>query len=184
MKYEVVLQKDKNYFTIFDNEGNQYCDVDGEPITWSREDEDFQVAKDTCLRLNQEAPMTNDEILQMLLEYKHLPAQTIIPFLYKWNKDEYDFPAADMIKYIPMQTWKYEDFSFDMEKALEFALPQWAIYVFFDIKEFRSNPRNELTSTCEVMAKLHNYPTETQDDKAFCQHDYSLRKYFGFKKED
>ena len=101
MKYEVVLQKDKNYFTIFDNEGNQYCDVDGEPITWSREDEDFQVAKDTCLRLNQEAPMKNDEILHMLLEYKHLPAQTIIPFLYKWNKDEYKFPAADMIKWTP-----------------------------------------------------------------------------------
>lgn len=94
-----------------------------------------------------------------------------------WDKSE-AFPIDQAKRYIKMHEWSYDKFGFTMERAFDKVLPDWFLRVFFDVKEFRSNPRNELTSTCEAMSKIQGYPMKTQDDKAFCQYDYSLRKYF------
>lgn len=94
-----------------------------------------------------------------------------------WDTTE-AFPIERAMRYIKMQQWSYDRFNFGMESVLKKVLPEWFMNVFFDLKEFRSNPRNELTSTCEIVSKINGYPMKTQDDKAFCQYDYSLRKYF------
>lgn len=94
-----------------------------------------------------------------------------------WDKTE-AFPVDQAKRYIKMQEWSYSKFGFSMEFEIAKALPKWFLKVFFDMKEFKSNPRNELTSTCETLSKINGYPMKTQEDKAFCQYDYSLRKYF------
>lgn len=94
-----------------------------------------------------------------------------------WDKSE-AFPVDQAKRYIKMHEWSSNKFGFSMEFEIAKILPKWFMNVFFDVKEFRSNPRNELTSTCEAMSKIQGYPMKTQDDKAFCQYDYSLRKYF------
>ena len=94
-----------------------------------------------------------------------------------WDKSE-PFPIDQAKRYIKMQEWSYKQFGFSMELELKKTLPHWFLKVFFDMKEFKSNPRNELTSTCEALSKINGYPMTTQEDKAFCQYDYSLRKYF------
>ena len=94
-----------------------------------------------------------------------------------WDKSE-AFPVDQAKRYIKMHEWSSNKFGFSMEFEITKTLPKWFMNVFFDVKEFRSNPRNELTSTCEAMSKIQGYPMKTQDDKAFCQYDYSLRKYF------
>lgn len=94
-----------------------------------------------------------------------------------WDKSE-NFPVDQAKRYIKMQEWSYNKFGFSMEFEIAKTLPKWFLKVFFDMKEFKSNPRNELTSTCEALSKINGYPMKTQEDKAFCQYDYSLRKYF------
>lgn len=94
-----------------------------------------------------------------------------------WDKSE-AFPVDQAKRYIKMQEWSYNKFGFSMEFEIAKTLPKWFLKVFFDMKEFKSNPRNELTSTCETLSKINGYPMKTQEDKAFCQYDYSLRKYF------
>lgn len=94
-----------------------------------------------------------------------------------WDKSE-NFPVDQAKRYIKMQEWSYDKFGFSMEFEIAKTLPKWFLKVFFDMKEFKSNPRNELTSTCEALSKINGYPMKTQEDKAFCQYDYSLRKYF------
>jgi len=94
-----------------------------------------------------------------------------------WDKTE-AFPVDQAKRYIKMQEWSYNKFGFSMEFEIAKTLPKWFLKVFFDMKEFKSNPRNELTSTCETLSKINGYPMKTQEDKAFCQYDYSLRKYF------
>jgi hypothetical protein len=94
-----------------------------------------------------------------------------------WDKSE-NFPVDQAKRYIKMQEWSYNKFGFSMEFEIAKTLPKWFLKVFFDMKEFKSNPRNELTSSCEALSKINGYPMTTQEDKAFCQYDYSLRKYF------
>lgn len=94
-----------------------------------------------------------------------------------WDKSE-AFPIDQAKRYIKMQEWSYNKFGFSMEFEISKTLPKWFLKVFFDMKEFKSNPRNELTSSCEALSKINGYPMKTQEDKAFCQYDYSLRKYF------
>lgn len=94
-----------------------------------------------------------------------------------WDKSE-EFPVDQAKRYIKMQEWSYDKFGFSMEFEIAKTLPKWFLKVFFDMKEFKSNPRNELTSSCEALSKINGYPMKTQEDKAFCQYDYSLKKYF------
>lgn len=104
-------------------------------------------------------------------------ARVVKELIGSWDKSE-SFPIDQAKRYVKMQQWSYDKFSFAMELEIKKTFPQWFLKVFFDMKEFRSNPRNELTSSCETLSKINGYPMKTQDDKAFCQYDYSLRKYF------
>lgn len=104
-------------------------------------------------------------------------AEAVRATLPMWDKSE-KFPLKDAMQYLKMQTWDFEEFGFRTELAIKAVLPEWMLRVFFDMKEFRRNVRNELTSTCEAMSKMRGYPMQSQDDKAFCQYDYSLRKYY------
>ena len=122
--------------------------------------------------------MTNQEILT-LLKTAATNAYAVKDLLPKWDKSE-SFPSDfDTLKTcIKMNTWFYNDFDYEMELLVKKYLPDYMLDVFFDMKEFKSNNRNELTSSCRLISKTRGYPMETQDDKAFCQYDYSLRKYF------
>lgn len=88
------------------------------------------------------------------------------------------FPESNLLMLIKMHQWKYEDFDYTMEKLIRNVLPEFMLKVFFELKEFRSNKRNELASTCAVLSKIKGYPMQTQDDKAFCLYEYSLEKYY------
>lgn len=89
-----------------------------------------------------------------------------------------EFPKDDLMTAIKMHKWKYEDFDFEMERLFRNVLPDFMLDIFFDVKEFRSNSRNELTSSAETYSKIMGYPIETQDDKAYCQYQYSFSKYY------
>ena len=120
----------------------------------------------------------NQEILRQLESTNgDENANTVKMILELWDRSE-EFPIDQAKRYIKMHEWSYDRFNFGMEMILKKVLPDFFLNVFFDVKEFRSNPRNELTSTCEAMSKIQGYPMKTQDDKAFCQYDYSLRKFF------
>lgn len=120
----------------------------------------------------------NQEILEILEKCNgDENAAQVKEIIGLWDKSE-AFPVDQAKRYIKMHEWSYDKFNFFMEFEIAKTLPKWFMNVFFDVKEFRSNPRNELTSTCEAMSKIQGYPMKTQDDKAFCQYDYSLRKYF------
>lgn len=120
----------------------------------------------------------NQEILEKLESTSDDEnAQVVKELIGSWDKSE-SFPIDQAKRYVKMQQWSYDKFSFAMELEIKKTFPQWFLKVFFDMKEFRSNSRNELTSSCETLSKINGYPMKTQDDKAFCQYDYSLRKYF------
>lgn len=120
----------------------------------------------------------NQEILEKLESTSDDEnARVVKELIGSWDKSE-SFPIDQAKRYVKMQQWSYDKFSFAMELEIKKTFPQWFLKVFFDMKEFRSNPRNELTSSCETLSKINGYPMKTQDDKAFCQYDYSLRKYF------
>lgn len=122
--------------------------------------------------------MTNQEIIT-LLKTAACNEHAIKEILPKWDESE-SFPSDfDTFKVcIKMNKWFYNDFDYEMELLVKRYLPDYMLDVFFDMKEFKSNSRNELTSSCRLISKTRGYPMETQDDKAFCQYDYSLRKYF------
>lgn len=120
----------------------------------------------------------NTEILEILESTSgDENANQVKEIISLWDKSE-PFPVSQAKRYIKMQQWSYNKFGFSMEYEIAKTLPKWFLKVFFDMKEFKSNPRNELTSSCEALSKINGYPMKTQEDKAFCQYDYSLRKYF------
>lgn len=120
--------------------------------------------------------MTNQEIIT-LLKTAATNAYAVKDLLPKWDKSE-SFPKDDLETCIKMQQWEYKDFDYEMEMIVKEYLPDFMLDVFFDMKEFRSNSRNELTSSCITMSKMYGYPMETQDDKAYCQYKYSFMKYY------
>lgn len=105
-------------------------------------------------------------------------AEVVKRLLPKWKKEESDFPVDDIMKYIKMQFWKYEEFDFEMEILIKEYLPDFMLDIFFEMKEFRKNKRNELSSSVEFVSKLNGYPMETQDDKAYCLYNYMFLRYF------
>lgn len=105
-------------------------------------------------------------------------AEVVRRLLPKWKESESAFPDETLMQYIKMQFWDYKDFDFDMEMIVTDYLPDFMRDVFFEMKEFRSNPRNEVSSSVEMFARLMGYPMETQNDKAFCLYNYMFRRYF------
>ena len=122
--------------------------------------------------------MTNEQILEQL-SVADDNAAAVKDLLPQWgNADDFPLTVETFKQYIKMHKWDYQDFNFEMELVIKKYLPDYMLDVFFDMKEFRSNPRNELTSTGRTFAKICGFPMETQDDKAFCQYEYSFRKYY------
>ena len=119
--------------------------------------------------------MTNQQIIEQLKNATD-NASAVKALLPQWDKSEV-FPEEELETCIKLHKWFYNDFDYEMELILKNYLPQWMMDVFFDMKEFRSNSRNELTSSCATVSKVYGYPMETQDDKAFCQYKYSFAKY-------
>lgn len=123
--------------------------------------------------------MTNAEIL-MNLQSAENNAEAVSKYLSQWNKDE-QFPlntVDEARRYIKMHVWKYEDFDFEMERITKDNLPNFMLDVFFELKEFRSHPKNEVSSSVEVLSRMLGYPLETQNDKAFALYAYVFNKYF------
>jgi len=120
--------------------------------------------------------MTNQEIIT-LLKTAACNEYAMKEMLPKWDKSE-AFPEEELKSCVKMNTWSHKDFDYEMELIIKEYLPNFMLDVFFDMKEFKSNPRNELTSTCEAWSKIQGYPMTTQDDKAFCQFIYSFEKYY------
>lgn len=120
--------------------------------------------------------MSNQTIIETLrsAEYNAPVLKAELPH---WDKSE-AFPEEELETCVKMHTWSYEDFDYEMELIIKEFLPDFMLDVFFDMKEFRSNSRNELTSSCIAMSKVYGYPMKTQDDKAYCQFKYSFSKYF------
>ena len=120
----------------------------------------------------------NNQMILLDLSQANNNAEAVKCLLPKWKKDESDFPVDDITQYIKMQFWEYKDFDFEMELLIKEYLPDFMLDIFFEMKEFRSNKRNEISSSVEFMAKLKGYPMETQDDKAFCLYNYMFLRYF------
>lgn len=120
----------------------------------------------------------NNQMILLDLGQANDNAKAVKRLLPKWKKDESDFPIDDIKKYIKMQFWEYKDFDFEMELLIKEYLPDFMLDIFFEMKEFRKNKRNELSSSVEFMAKLNGFPMETQDDKAFCLYNYMFLRYF------
>ena len=119
---------------------------------------------------------TNQNILNELM-HANDNATAVKEYLPQWDKSE-PFPVDTLKQYIKMQFWEYKDFDFEMELLIKEYLPSFMLDIFFEMKEFRSNKRNELSSSVEFMAKLNGFPMETQDDKAFCLYNYMFLRYF------
>ena len=119
---------------------------------------------------------TNQNILNELM-HANDNATAVKEYLPQWDKSE-PFPVDTLKQYIKMQFWEYKDFDFEMEEIVREYLPDFMTDIFFEMKEFRRNKRNELSSSVEFMSKLNGYPMETQDDKAFCLYNYMFLRYF------
>lgn len=79
---------------------------------------------------------------------------------------------------IRMHEWYKDDFDFEMEQLVSKYLPDWIRDVYFQLKEFRANRRNELTSVQEGFARMMGFPYETQNEKAFVVFNYAIQRYY------
>ena len=85
--------------------------------------------------------MTNQQIIEQLKNATD-NASAVKALLPQWDKSEV-FPEEELETCIKLHKWFYNDFDYEMELILKNYLPQWMMDVFFDMKEFRSNSRNE-----------------------------------------
>ena len=120
----------------------------------------------------------NNQLILLDLQKANDNAEAVKRLLPKWNKTEEPFPEETIMQYIKMQFWEYKDFDFEMEELIKEYLPGYMVDIFFEMKEFRRNKRNEISSSVEFMAQLKGYPMQTQDDKAFCLYNYMYLRYF------
>jgi len=120
----------------------------------------------------------NNQLILLDLQNSVKNAEDVKRLLPKWNKEESNFPVDDIKQYIKMQFWEYSDFDFEMEELVKEYLPDFMLDIFFEMKEFRKNKRNELSSSVEFLSNLMGYPMKTQDDKAFCLYNYMFQRYF------
>ena len=105
-----------------------------------------------------------------------LNAKNVLNLLpkYKGTFDMENFKSC-----IRMNEWLKDDFSFEMEQTLTKYLPDYIRDVFFCVKEFKANRRNELTSVQEGFARIMGLPYETQNEKAYVVLQYALQRYYG-----
>ena len=111
--------------------------------------------------------MSNTEILDILLESEYDEnLQAFKDNILNWDLSE-PFPIEDVDKYIKIHQWHIlTGFTFEVERKLMSVLPKYFLNVFFEMKQFRTNPRNELLSFQEVFAKLYNLEKETFEQES------------------
>lgn len=123
--------------------------------------------------------MTNKEILEALekrgeIENNHsYNAEQVALSLCEWDKSE-AFPIDELQRYVRFNEWTFEDFSFENENVIKDVLPAFVLDIFFMVKNFRSNRRNELTSDEKTYAQIKGLPYNTQDEKALCVYEFGL----------
>lgn len=93
---------------------------------------------------------------------------------YKGTFDMENFKSC-----IRMNEWLKDDFDFEMEQIITKYLPDYIRDVFFCVKEFKANRRNELLSVQEAFARIMGLPYETQNEKAYVVLQYALQRYYG-----
>lgn len=131
--------------------------------------------------------MTNKEIEDKLLlrdneedvkDGHSVNAEMFKKYIKHWNNAEYEFPIDDIKRYIRLNEWTQKDFSFENELLISKYLPPFIHDVFFELKSFRENSRNELVSDQKAFARIMGYPMNTQDEKAFCIYEYALQLFY------
>jgi hypothetical protein len=121
---------------------------------------------------------SNEDILDLLqkdLEYK---AEYEISLLNQWDKNKSDFPIDRLTELVRFDKWKYSDFNFMNEQFITEFFPQFVLDIFFAVKEFKKNSRNELLHDQELFAQLYNMPVGSQEEKAKVVYEFSFQRYF------
>lgn len=130
--------------------------------------------------------MTNEEILEQLMsrsgdiktaENESVNAHQCVEYLPQWDASE-PFPVENIERYIRMNEWTYEDFCYETELVIGRHLPKFCLDMFFEVKDFRRNSRNELTSSQEAFARLMGLPYNTQDEKALCVYKFAISRFY------
>lgn len=104
-------------------------------------------------------------------------AQACRLVLPQWDTSVSPWNFDNLSELIRMDKWTKDDFNLTNENMVRKYLPDFMVDVFFRLKDFRSNSRNELVSTVEDYAVIMGWPKDTQDEKAFCTFRYELMYY-------
>lgn len=133
--------------------------------------------------------MTNDDILNTLMEADSIEssdnAMAVEKELPNWDKSVSEFPWQEVYKYIKLDRWKPNDFTFRREKIIKDVLPIQIYPVYLDMKKFMSSGNNSLTNFEITYAKFKGLRHDTYEEQAFVYYMICLEKYCNFKlKED
>ena len=126
--------------------------------------------------------MTNEEILDKLQQDIEYNADNQLSLLSQWNNNESEFPVDRLPELIRFDRYKYSDFNFDNEDIIRNKLPNYALDMYFAMKDFKKNSRNELLPDQELFAKLYSLPKATQDEKSTVVYKFIFSRYFGNSK--
>lgn len=126
--------------------------------------------------------MTNEEILDKLQQDTEYIGEKQLNWLNQWNDAESEFPVDRLPELIRFDRWIYLDFNFDNEEIIRNKLPDYVLDIYFEMKEFKKNSRNELLPDQELFAKLYSLPKATQDEKSTVVYKFMFSRYFGNSK--
>ena len=122
--------------------------------------------------------MTNIEILDKLNKGACYDASECISLLTQFDKSESEFPIENLNTYVRFDRWNYEDFNFENEMFIKEFFPNYVLDIFFEVKDFKKNSRNELLEDQELFAKLYNMPVGSQNEKANVVYNFAFNRYF------
>ena len=137
--------------------------------------------------------MKNTQILKKLEKAEENNYETFCELISQWNKNESEFPNdLEVKKYIKLDKWSKEELEkIKTEMLIKQYLPDYFLDIYFEMKEFRYNPRRELTSSQRGYARLMGYnldfienetKEERQNRKAAVVYDWSISKYLNDSK--
>lgn len=122
--------------------------------------------------------MTNEEILDKLQKDTEYIGEKQLNLLNQWNDTESEFPVDRLPELIRFDRWIYLDFNFDNEEIIRNKLPDYVLDIYFEMKEFKKNSRNELLPDQELFAKLYSIPCNSQDEKSTVVYKFVFSRYF------
>lgn len=122
--------------------------------------------------------MTNEEILDKLQKDTEYNADNQLELLSQWDKAESEFPVDRLPDLIRFDRWNYSDFNFENEEIVKDYLPPYVLDMYYAVKDFKKNYRNELLPDQELFAKLYGLPKATQDEKSTVVFKFVFNRYF------